>query len=150
MNQVSLIGRITRDPELKTSSNGKPFVAFTLAISEFSNGNQYTQFVPCFVWDKSAENLNKYVKKGAQLGVSGNLNVRQSNTNGEMRTIMTVNVQRVEFLGGSNGGSQSSNSKSNYSNSNNAQSNSNDFDFAQQPQNGNEIDIDADAILFED
>jgi single-strand DNA-binding protein len=142
MNSVNLIGRITRDPELKSSSNGKSFVAFTLAVSEFSGGNQHTQFVPCFVWDKAAENVAKFVKKGTQLGVSGSLNVRQNNTNGQYQTIINVNVQRVEFLGSSSGNGNSSSSQDNNSGSN---SNYVGFDTPT-----NEIDVEKDAILFED
>ncbi|AHB35870.1 single-stranded DNA-binding protein [Spiroplasma apis] len=98
MNSVNLIGRITKDPELKTASNGKVYSSFTLAVNEYSNGTQYTQFVPCFVWEKSAENLVKYVRKGAQISVEGSINVRQDNNNGQYSTSITVRVNRIQFL----------------------------------------------------
>ncbi|AGR41726.1 single-stranded DNA-binding protein [Spiroplasma diminutum] len=109
MNSVNLIGRITKDPELRSSSNGKSFVAFTLAVNEFSGGNQFTQFVPCFAWEKTAENLAKFVKKGAQISVEGSINVRQENANGQYSQIVTIRANRIEFLGGTNNVQSSSN-----------------------------------------
>ncbi|AGR41094.1 single-stranded DNA-binding protein [Spiroplasma taiwanense] len=98
MNSVNLIGRITKDPELRKSSGGKDYVAFTVAVNEFSGGNQFTQFVPCFAWEKTAENMAKYVKKGAQIAVEGNLNVRQDNNNGQFSTVISVRANRIQFL----------------------------------------------------
>ncbi|ARU90909.1 single-strand DNA-binding protein [Spiroplasma clarkii] len=103
MNSISLIGRITKDPELRTSSGGKSFVAFTVAVNEFSGGNQYTQFIPCIAWEKVAENMAKFLKKGAQIAVEGSLSVRQENANGQYNTIVNVRASRVHFLGGAAG-----------------------------------------------
>lgn len=156
MNVVNLIGRITKDPEIKSASNGKNFVAFTLAVTEFSNGNQYTNFVPCFAWDKTAENMAKFVKKGNQLGVQGSLNVRQNNANGQYTTSISVNAQRVEFLGSNQTGSQTT-TQQNYSKKENIGSSDNANPFANygfdhnEPQSGDfDSNIEDDAILFED
>ncbi|ATZ19084.1 single-strand DNA-binding protein [Williamsoniiplasma somnilux] len=105
MNQVSLIGRITRDLELRDSSNGSKFVGFTLAVSEYRNGNEFTNFIPCVAWEKNAENMVKFVKKGAQVGVTGRISVRSNNVNGKYETIVNVNADRVEFLDSKTSGS---------------------------------------------
>jgi len=149
MNSVNLIGRITRDPELRTSSNGKSFVAFTVAVSEYSGGNQYTQFIPCFAWEKNAENMVKYVKKGAQLGVTGSINVRQTKDGNEVRSIVSINAQRVEFLGSASGASSSNSSVQTNQTSANDSSFAN-YDFGNEQPTNNNIDVDNDAILFED
>lgn len=98
MNAVNLIGRITKDPELRTSSGGKNYCAFTIAVNEFSGGEKFTQFVPCFAWEKVAENMAKFVKKGGQLAVEGQINVRQENNDGKMSSIITIRASRVEYL----------------------------------------------------
>ncbi|WP_339029932.1 single-stranded DNA-binding protein [Spiroplasma endosymbiont of Cantharis nigra] len=151
MNSINLIGRITKDPELRSSSNGKSFVAFTLAVNEFSGGNQFTQFVPCFAWEKTAENLAKFVKKGAQISVEGSINVRQENNNGQFSQIVTVRANRIEFLSGtgtaSNNQSGSNNSfESNQSKSSTQQTSNNfDFDLIDDSKSSND-----DSILWED
>ncbi|QHX36275.1 single-stranded DNA-binding protein [Spiroplasma sp. BIUS-1] len=149
MNSVNLIGRITKDPELRSSSNGKSFVAFTLAVNEFSGGNQFTQFVPCFAWEKTAENLAKFVKKGAQISVEGSINVRQENNNGQFSQIVTVRANRIEFLSGTGTGAQSGSGNSFESNQ--------PKQSTQQPSNNFDFDLiddvksnDDDSILWED
>ncbi|WP_342258717.1 single-stranded DNA-binding protein [Spiroplasma endosymbiont of Dioctria linearis] len=150
MNSVNLIGRITKDPELRSSSNGKSYVPFTLAVNEFSGGNQFTQFVPCFAWEKTAENLAKFVKKGAQISVEGAINVRQENTNGQFLQIVTVRANRIEFLSGTGTASNqpgSNNSfESNQSKSSTQQTSNNfDFDLIDDSKSSND-----DSILWED
>ncbi|QEH61222.1 single-strand DNA-binding protein [Spiroplasma chinense] len=151
MNSVNLIGRITKDPELRTSSGGKSYVAFTLAVNEFGGGNQFTQFIPCFAWEKTAENLAKFVKKGAQISVEGNLNVRQDNSNGQFSTVVTVRANRVQFLGGTGQG-QSAGGSSNFAQpsspaqSNQSSSSNFDFDLIEDSKSSN----DDDSILWED
>ncbi|AUB31085.1 single-stranded DNA-binding protein [Spiroplasma floricola] len=130
MNSVNLIGRITKDPELRSSSNSKSFVAFTLAVNEFSGGNQFTQFIPCFAWEKTAENLAKFVKKGAQISVEGAINVRQENNNGQFSQIVTVRANRIEFLGGTgNNQTMTNNSFDSTQPKQSTQGPSNNFDF---------------------
>ena len=102
MNQINLLGRIVRDPILKTTSSGKPFCAFTLAVDNFYNGDKKTQFIPCFVWGQTAENTSKYCKKGKQIMLEGFLTVRQENNNDQYSTIMTVNANKIHFLSGPN------------------------------------------------
>ena len=99
MNSVNLIGRITKDLELKQTANGKKFCFFTLAVNEGYGENQHTNFISCIVWEKQAENLIKFVKKGSLLGVEGSINVRQEKTKeGQFNTITIIKVARTHFL----------------------------------------------------
>ncbi|WP_031542441.1 single-stranded DNA-binding protein [Mesoplasma photuris] len=110
MNQVVIIGRITKDPELRTATNGKPFVGFTVAVSEYSGGNEFTNFIPCMAFDKNAENMAKFLKKGAQVAVSGRISVRSREVDGRRQDAVNVNADRVQFLDSK---TTSSNSSSN-------------------------------------
>ncbi|QBQ07223.1 single-strand DNA-binding protein [Spiroplasma gladiatoris] len=148
MNSVNLIGRITKDPELRTSSGGKVFVAFTLAVNEYGAGTQYTQFIPCFAWEKTAENMTKFVKKGSQLAVEGSISVRQDNSNNQYSTVVTVRANRVQFLGSSQGsGANNSQNYNQHQQQNNLpQTNNYDFDLIEDNNPSN----DDDSILWED
>ena len=97
MNQVILIGRLTKDPELRETSNGKPVASFTLAVDKFGEG---ADFINCVVWNKQAENLAKYQKKGGQIGVSGRLQTRDyDDEKGNKRYVTEVIADSIEYLG---------------------------------------------------
>ncbi|AGM25621.1 single-strand DNA-binding protein [Spiroplasma syrphidicola EA-1] len=96
LNRVALVGRLTRDLELKRSVNDKPFVAFTLAVN--NNFNDQTAFISCFAWSKVAENMAKYLRKGSLISVDGRLQTRTDNVNGQQTTIMQVVADNVSFL----------------------------------------------------
>ncbi len=96
LNRVSLVGRLTRDLELKNSVNGKPFVAFTLAIN--NSFNNQASFIPCFAWNKTAENMARYLKKGSLIALDGRLQTRSDNVNGQVTTIVQVIADIVSFL----------------------------------------------------
>jgi single-strand DNA-binding protein len=102
MNRVSLVGRITRDPELKTSPNGTSFVQFSLAIDRImpnSAGEREADFINCVVFGKSAENLARFVKKGRLIGVEGRLQSnRFQGQDGTARTTINVVSDNVYFL----------------------------------------------------
>ena len=79
MNRVIVVGRITRDPELRTSPNNVSFVAFTIAVNRLSasaNGEREADFINCVAFNKKAENLCRFIKKGGQVGVEGKLQTR--------------------------------------------------------------------------
>ncbi len=79
MNKASLIGRLTRDPELRTTSTGRNVCQFSIAVNRtFTNasGEREADFINCVVWDKQAENLAKYQKKGNQIAVEGRIQTR--------------------------------------------------------------------------
>ena len=122
MNKVVLVGRLTRDPEVRVFSNGNPVANFTLAINRnFKNkdGNIDADFIPVAVYGRQADVIQKYVTKGSQLGVDGRIQVRSYDAqDGSKRYVTEVVADQfggVEFLGtkGSNNSSGNSFSNSN-------------------------------------
>ena len=79
MNRVVLVGRITKDPELKYTQSNVPFVNFSIAVNRtFVNnqGERKADFINCVVWRAQAENLAKFISKGGLIGVDGRLQTR--------------------------------------------------------------------------
>lgn len=102
INRVILIGRLTRDPELKYTSTGYPVASFTLAVDRgFTNkqGEREADFIPVVVWNKLAENCSKYLAKGHLVGVEGKLQVRSYEAkDGGRRYVTEVIADMVQFL----------------------------------------------------
>lgn len=110
MNRCVLVGRIVRDPELKRTSSGTSVTSFTLAVDNPSrNGaDKTTSFIPCNCWNKTAENVAKYTKKGSLVGVDGRLNQRSyEDRNGGKRSVVEVIAESVQFLESKNGSESS-------------------------------------------
>ena len=96
MNSVILLGRITKDPELKQTKQGKAYCLFTIAVDR---GNDKADFIPCICWNETAQNLSKYVQKGRQLLVQGKLQSgRYQDDTGTTHYTLDVFVFRIEFL----------------------------------------------------
>ena len=78
MNRVILVGRLVKDPELRKTNNDIAVVQFTLAVNRTysRNGERTADFINCVAWRTQAENLAKYMRKGSQIGVEGQLQVR--------------------------------------------------------------------------
>nr|WP_277871013.1 single-stranded DNA-binding protein [Culicoidibacter larvae] len=110
MNRVTLVGRLTRDPELRYTPSGVAVATFSLAVNRtFTNqsGEREADFVPCVVWRKQAENVSNYVHKGSLVGVDGRLQTRSYDAqDGSKRFVMEVVCDSVQFLEpkGSNAG----------------------------------------------
>lgn len=101
MNQICLVGRITKDPELRQSSQGTNYCMFTLAVNRpYSNkdGNTEADFISCVAWRNSAEFLANYIKKGDLLSVIGRLQVRVIEQSPNYRTVTDVLVNNVQAL----------------------------------------------------
>ncbi len=102
MNRVTLIGRLTADPELRYTLNGKAVAHFTLAVDRrFKNaqGERETDFIRIVAWEKSAEFAANYLTKGRLAGVDGRLQTRTYETpQGERRTIAEVVAEAVQAL----------------------------------------------------
>lgn len=102
MNIVILTGRLTRDPELKYTQSGKAFARFSLAVQQnFKNekGEYNADFINCTAWDKKAETIGEYLRKGSNVGVQGRLSVRSyEDENKQKRTMTEVVVESFEFL----------------------------------------------------
>lgn len=107
MNIVALIGRLTKDPELRYTASGQAVATFTLAVDRaFTNqqGQKETDFIPCVTWGKSAENCAKFVTKGKQVGVDGRIQTRNyENNDGKKVYVTEVVANKVEYLGSANG-----------------------------------------------
>lgn len=101
LNRVILIGRLTRDPELKYIPSGAPVANFTLAVDRpFTNkqGERETDFVPIVVWRKQAENCANYLGKGSLVAVDGRLQVRSYEQDGQRKYMTEVVAEDVRFL----------------------------------------------------
>ena len=97
MNRVMLIGRITKDLELRETKSGKKVCEFTLATNRV-NGKD-ADFITCMVWDKQAENLCKFQGKGSLIGVDGTLRTDSYEVEGKKRQKTYVMVNVIDFLG---------------------------------------------------
>ena len=103
MNKLTIIGNVTRDPETRTTSNGKNVCSFTVAVN--SRKGEKADFFRVSAWDKKADLCQQYLAKGRKVAVMGpvSVSVYQSNS-GETRADMNVNADEVEFLSrGENG-----------------------------------------------
>lgn len=103
MNLVMLIGRLTRDPDLKyLQGSGTPVANFSVAVErEFAgkDSKKEVDFIDIQVWGKSAENCTNYISKGSKVAIQGSLRIDTYQTQeGENRKITRVNAVRVQFL----------------------------------------------------
>lgn len=114
MNRVVLVGRLTKDPELRYTPAGAAVATFTLAVNRnFTNqaGEREADFINCVVWKKPAENVANYLKKGSLAGVDGRLQSRsyedQSGKKVYVTEVVAESVQFLEPKGQSNNQNQS-------------------------------------------
>ncbi len=102
MNRVVLVGRLTKDPELRYTPNGVAVASFTLAVNRsFTNqqGERETDFINCVVWRKPAENVANFLKKGSLAGVDGRIQTRNYEGQDGKRVYVTeVLAESVQFL----------------------------------------------------
>lgn len=105
MNQIILIGRLTRDPELRyIAGSGTAVAQFAIAVDrEFAkDGKKETDFIDIQVWGKSAENCANYLSKGSLVAVNGSLRIETYDKDGERRKATKINANRVQFLDSKN------------------------------------------------
>ncbi|AGL90806.1 Single-stranded DNA-binding protein [Candidatus Phytoplasma australiense] len=101
INKVILVGRITKDPELKSYNGEVNYVKFTLAVNRFYNNqeeNKKTDFINCIVWRKQAENLSKYIFKGNLLGVEGSIRVEKWEKDNKTNWSTEILCNNISFL----------------------------------------------------
>lgn len=98
MNSICIIGRMTADPELRRTRNGKAVCSFTVAVDRpFDKEN--TDFINCVAWNQSAEYLSKYGSKGTIVGVNGSMQGRRwTDKDGNKHTAWEVIAERLELL----------------------------------------------------
>lgn len=146
MNRTILVGRLTRDPELRYTPNGVAVANFTMAVNrpfKSKDGEQEADFINCVVWRKPAENLANYMKKGNQIGVDGRLQSRSyEDKEGKKVFVTEVVADSVQFLE-SKSGSQTGNNQQNHNQQQGNQSQSNPFQ-----NEGEPIDIGDEDLPF--
>ena len=159
MNKVVLIGRLTRDPELRYTGSNTPVATFTLAVNRnFSNqqGEREADFINIVVWRKQAENVKNFMTQGSQVAVEGRIQTRSyDDKDGQKRYVTEVVADNVEFLGSKN----SSNTNTKGSSSKNADPTPYDFGDMPEPKGtdveanpfadfGSSIEISDDELPF--
>lgn len=101
LNNVVLIGRLTKDPELRYTPSGVAVASFTLAVDRpfAKEGQQQADFIPVVVWNKQAENCANYIGKGRLVAIQGRIQVRTYDTpEGQRRWVTEVVAENVRFL----------------------------------------------------
>ena len=102
MNTVTIIGRLTKDPEVKYTAGEKPTAVarFSIAVNDGYGENERTSFINIVAFGKQAENCERFLSKGRQVGITGRIQTGSYEKDG--RTVYTTDViaSRVEFLGG--------------------------------------------------
>ena len=102
INNVTLMGRMTADAELKATPSGKSVTTFTMAVErDFKqNGERQTDFINIVAWGKTAEFIANYFSKGDMIAVLGSIQTRQYEKDGSKRTVTEVIVDKASFCGG--------------------------------------------------
>ena len=117
MNKIILIGRLTADPALKYTQSGTAVCTFNLAVNRRftnQNGEREADFINCQAWQKTAEFVANYFKKGQQMALEGRLQVRSYDGNdGQKRWVTEVVAEQIEFVGSKGNGSNSNNASGN-------------------------------------
>lgn len=101
LNQIVLVGRLVKDPELKETENGKKVSRITLAVPRSyknQDGEYESDFINCTLWTGIAENTAEYCKKGDLLGVKGRIQTRAYEKDDEKKFISEVIAEKVTFL----------------------------------------------------
>ena len=113
MNKIILVGRLTKDPEVRSTSAGFQTANFTVAVSRnFKNkdGNYDADFLPCVAFRQTADFISKFFKKGNMICLDGRVQTRNYDAaDGSKRYVTEVVVENVEFVGGKNDSTSSSN-----------------------------------------
>ncbi|MDC3424369.1 single-stranded DNA-binding protein [Aquibacillus sp. 3ASR75-11] len=157
LNRVVLVGRLTRDPELRFTPNGVAVAKFTIAVNRpFSNqeGKREADFLNCVVWRRPAENLANYMKKGNLIGVDGRLQTRSfDGQDGKKVFVTEVVCDSVQFLeskgsGNDNQGSNQSGNQGYNQNGNQRPNNQNPQDYDPYYGHGVPVDISDDGLPF--
>ncbi|MEQ7031879.1 single-stranded DNA-binding protein [Enterococcus avium] len=156
INNVVLVGRLTKDVDLRYTANGTGVATFTLAVNRnFTNqdGNRDADFINCVIWRKSAETLANYAKKGKMLGVTGRIQTRSyENQQGQRVYVTEVVAENFQLLESRSASDQRQNNNAGTNSSGNFnQSYKNsvpDFGRESDPFSGSSINIGDDDLPF--
>ncbi|WP_125714937.1 single-stranded DNA-binding protein [Companilactobacillus kedongensis] len=117
INRVVLVGRLTRDPELRYTANGAAVASFTVAVNrQFTNaqGEREADFINCVIWRKAAENFSNFTNKGSLVGIDGRLQTRNyENQQGQRVYVTEVVVENFSLLESRSDSEKRANSSSN-------------------------------------
>ena len=110
MNKVILIGRLTKDPEVKNTSSQVQFCNFTIAVDrrfKDANGQRQADFINCVAWRQTASFIGSYFRKGSKVAVVGSLQSRSyDDQSGQKRYVTEVVVDEIEFMDSKNDSTQ--------------------------------------------
>ena len=155
INRTVLVGRLTRDPELRYTQDGTAVASFTLAVNrQFTNsqGEREADFINCVIWRKAAENFVNFTHKGSFVGIDGRLQTRNyENKQGQRVYVTEVAAENFSLLESKNANSSdntNNNPNNQYSNSNNQSNNSNNNMSDPFADNSKPIDISDDSLPF--
>ena len=102
LNRIVIVGRLTRDPELRRTTSETPVASFTIAVNDIqkdANGNEITSFIGVTVWNNQADNVAKFLRKGSLVGVDGRIRQRTfERRDGTKSSVIEIIADRVEFL----------------------------------------------------
>ncbi|MDR2833937.1 MAG: single-stranded DNA-binding protein [Streptococcaceae bacterium] len=122
MNNITLVGRLTKDPVLTYTQNNKPFAKFVLAVNrQFKNqqtGKYDADFLPVTIWGNSAETAEKYLKKGSQISLAGRVETFSYQKNGQTEYGWGVVSDHFNFVGSSSQNSSAGNTSQSNNNGN--------------------------------
>ena len=108
VNKVILVGNVGRDPEIKSLPSGTRIATFSLATtdrrSKDENGNPRTEWHNLVVWDRLVDVVERFVTKGKQLYIEGQIRTRTYETDGQKKYFTEIHVREMEMLGGGSGG----------------------------------------------
>lgn len=112
LNAISIMGRISRDPELRRTNSGKAVTSFSVACErDFKNqqtGEKEVDFIECVAWGGTAETIEKYFSKGRMISLTGRLQIRDwADKNGQKRRAAEILVGSVYFCDSNKNGAQS-------------------------------------------
>ncbi|OEL06874.1 single-stranded DNA-binding protein [Staphylococcus xylosus] len=120
INRVVLVGRLTKDPEFRTTPSGVSITTFTLAINRtFTNaqGEREADFINCITFRKQAENVNNYLNKGSLAGIDGRIQTRNyENKEGKRVYVTEVVADNVQFLEPKNSNKQNKQQENGFAN----------------------------------
>lgn len=164
MNSVCLVGRTTKDPELRYTPSNVAVATFSLAVNRTfkdANGEREADFINCVIWRQQAENLANWAKKGALIGITGRIQTRSyENQQGQRVYVTEVVAENFQMLESRNSQGNQQNQGNSFQNGNSSQGGNVNNGYNQQPQQqtpnfgrgnsmqGNPMDISDDMLPF--
>lgn len=152
INRSVLVGRLTRDPELRYTNSGAAVATFTIAVNrQFTNqnGEREADFISCVIWRKAAENFTNFTHKGSLIGIDGHIQTRNyENQQGTRIYVTEVVVDNFSLLESRAESEHHQSANSNGHSSNHSNNRKYDNNPNQYGNNGGQVDISSDDLPF--